>query len=383
MPFIKAQPNEFLVTGHKGKIVNRGAAVSVFLWPGTSFVLIPATQQEATFEMTQETRDGIPLRFKGIASYRVVRPEDTARMFDFCHGTLGHEQIKSMLSHIALGELRAQVAHMTMQECIEQRKTTLTDAVISALRQATLGTDRGWGIELDVVQVAQVFIVDQELRRQMEAEVRNQIRSSSELSNMRMQDELQQAAILTERNRLQETLETEKERARVEKERGRLQQELEQERQLREAALEREKLQLHSQLEQQRQAAQAEGERHRIEQAAPVELLRLATEQERLQHELERLQKLVAIRELEVQLEMLSERARHNLRKEMMPLEQVPLVAESVSKMFQGAQLTFYGEANPLLSALTPALGAITSALKTVEPGRGNGAVRNGSNAPP
>lgn len=386
MPFIKAQPNEYLVTGHKGKIVNRGAAVSVFLWPGTSFVLIPATQQEATFEMTQETQDGIPLRFKGMAAYRVVRPEETARMFDFCHGSLGHDQIKSLVSHIALGELRAQVSHMTMQECIEQRKTTLTDAVASALRQAVQGQERGWGIELDVVQVAQVFIVDQELRRQMEAEVRNQIRSSSELSNMRMKEELLLATTLTERKRLQETLETEIERARVEKERGRLNLELEQERQQVQAKLdsertrihgemEREQLQLETQLAQERLQSESETQRQRIqaeaaleaariEHDAPVQLLRLAKDHERLEQELERMRKLLELRELEVRQEMLSERAHHELRKELLPLEQVPVVAEAVGRMFQGAQLTFYGEASPLLSALTPALGVLSHALK-------------------
>src|ERR1017187_9345618 len=113
MPFVKAQPNEFLVTGQKGRIVNRGAGVSVFLWPGTSYVRIPSTQQEAFFEMTQETRDGIPLRFKGIVVYRVVRAEATARMFDFSIG-FGHDQIKQVISHVCLGELRAAVSQLTM-----------------------------------------------------------------------------------------------------------------------------------------------------------------------------------------------------------------------------------------------------------------------------
>ena len=61
---------------------------------------------------------------------------------------------------------------------------------------------------------------------------------------------------------------------------------------------------------------------------------------------------------------MLSERAHHELRKELLPLEQVPAVAEAVGRMFQRAQLTFYGEASPLPSDLTPALGVLSHALK-------------------
>jgi hypothetical protein len=86
MRFIKANPNEYLVLGRRGTITNLGVAASAFLWPGTTFVLIPSTQQETCFEMTQETKDGVPLRFKGIVIYRVVEPAAAARRFDFAGG---------------------------------------------------------------------------------------------------------------------------------------------------------------------------------------------------------------------------------------------------------------------------------------------------------
>jgi hypothetical protein len=73
MPFITANPNEYLIVGHQGQIVNRGVAARAFLWPGTPYVLLSSTQQEAPFEMTQESRDGIPLRFKGIVVYASCR----------------------------------------------------------------------------------------------------------------------------------------------------------------------------------------------------------------------------------------------------------------------------------------------------------------------
>ncbi len=388
MPFIKAQPNEFLVTGQGGRVVNRGAAVSVYLWPGSSYVLIPATQQEASFEMTQESKDGIPLRFKGLVVYRVVRPEQTARMFDFSHGQLGHEQIKGLLGHVCLGELRAHVAHMTMQECIEQRKTSLTDAVSAALRVAVQGGE-GWGIELDVVQVAQVFIVDQELRRQLEAEVRNQIRSGSELSNIRMAEEIRLAKTASERNLLQENLETDRERMKVEAtleaERAQAQQEattqrvrlnqeqlaIQHELQTKQmklnAALERDKALAAAALEQEKASAQAAFELRKLEEEAPLRLLQLQKENELLEHQLLVLRRQLEVRELEVKIEMLGQRAMHELRREMLPLENVPLVAESVSKMFQGAQLSFYGEASGLLGALTPALGLLGQSLSSVK----------------
>jgi hypothetical protein len=83
MPFVKAKPNQYLVAGRNGVIKNYGTAVSTFLWPNTTFVLIPSTQQEAVFEMTQESVDGIPLRFKGMVLYRISAPEIVASRFDF------------------------------------------------------------------------------------------------------------------------------------------------------------------------------------------------------------------------------------------------------------------------------------------------------------
>src|SRR5262245_65350007 len=108
MPFVKASPNEFLVVGRRGKVTNRGLAASAFLWPGATHVLVPSTQQEATFEMTQESKDSIPLRFKGIVIYRVTDPGAAARRFDFS-GRGGPEQINALLGHVCLGELRAVV----------------------------------------------------------------------------------------------------------------------------------------------------------------------------------------------------------------------------------------------------------------------------------
>src|SRR5436190_1427872 len=41
MPYVKAQPNEYLVVGRGGKITSYGQAASAFIWPGSSHVLIP------------------------------------------------------------------------------------------------------------------------------------------------------------------------------------------------------------------------------------------------------------------------------------------------------------------------------------------------------
>ena len=331
MPFITANPNEYLIVGHRGQIINRGVAARAFLWPGTPYVLLSSTQQEACFEMTQESRDGIPLRFKGIVVYRVVTPELSAQLFNFADGH-GHDAIQSLLSHMCLGELRALVAQMTMKECIEQRKTTLTDAVAAAVQQVVQGQGErpGWGITLDVVQVAQVFIVDQELRRHLEAEVRNQIKGQSDRSELQMREDLQHAQAASERRLQQEGLETERERL----------------------TIARATLQLQNAFE-----------REAIEAKTPIRLLDIAAQHDISQAELALAQLTNALRTLEVEREMVLAQAQQQLRKDILPLEQIPLIAEAAAKVWQGANLSIYGETAPIVATIGPLVEVLTQAL--------------------
>jgi hypothetical protein len=333
MPFVKANPNEYLVVGRGGKVTNRGLAASAFLWPGSAYVLVPSTQQEAAFEMTQETKDGIPLRFKGIVIYRIVDPEVAARQFDFSRQADGHQQIKTLISHVCLGELRAVVARLTMQECIEQRKTTLTDAVAAALTPMTSagGADRSWGISLDVVQVAQVFLMDPDLRRQLEAEVRNTIRSRSELSEIRLKEQIEVAQATSERRLQQETLANERDRLEID----------------------REKMHLHKALE-----------RATVEAEKPLQLLRLQNQRDVLQQELEMLRLELEAKELRVRIALLEEQARQELRKELLPLEQAPAVAQALAQMFRGLQVAVYGQDAPLLTSVVPLVDLLTQKLR-------------------
>lgn len=335
MPFVKVNPNEYLVVGRGGKAFNYGTAIGKFLWPGTTYVIIPSTQEETSFEMTQESLDGIPLRFKGIVVYRISRPEIAAKRFDFSKGR-GHEEIKSILSHVSLGELRATVSHMTMKECIEQRKTTLTDAVRNALDEVVKGSDveAGWGVDIDVVQVAQVFIVDNELRRQLEAEVRNQIKSTSDLSDIHMHEEIQLARVASERRLQQENLQSEKQRVAIAEETFQLQKGL---------------------------------EKNQTESDTPVQMLKMEHRMGLLHKELVLRRLEYEIKELEVRTDMLAEKAKHDLRKDILPLEQTPEIANSLSQMFKGANLSIYGDAaESVFSAYAPLVELLINSLKRV-----------------
>jgi hypothetical protein len=376
MPIVRTKPSEFLVAAERGRLVNRGAAASRFLPKRTAWVKIPGDQQEARFEMTQETRDGIPLRFKGSAVLRIVRPEAAAQLFDFT-GDGGLAAMKTLACNACLGELRDRVSHMTMQECIEERKTTLTGAVRAALEALVSGEDGSWGVALDSVLVAQVFIVDQDLRRQLEAETRGRIRSASDLAELSARESVELARIATARRVQQESLETEKQRITLDREKHGLQAGAEREKHALEVQAgrekdalliqaEREKDALRVQAEREKHELEAEAERAAIEMDKPVQLARFRNRLEVLRAEKEALELERQVEEIGAAKDFIRKRAEHELRRQILPIEQAPQIAESASRLFQGTRLSVHGGDGGLMDAVEPVLDALADALRGV-----------------
>lgn len=327
MEFVKATPNEYLVVAKNGKIKNLGVARSTFLWPGNSHILVPSTQIEAEFAMTQETKDGISLRFKGIVVYHISNPELSALKFDFSSDK-GINEINRIIANVSLGELRDKVSHMSMESCINERKTTLSQAITQELDKVV----QSWGVEVNVAQVAQVFIVEEEIRRQLESEVRNSLRTSSELFDIKTEEEIFRENAASKLRRKQDEFENEKERMRI--------------------FYEQKKLEL---------------ENKQKEMALQTPLKIFEAEQDMLS-----MQKMIEVYELQEKMNALKAKAnlaieieQNRVRKDMIQIQQLPQIAESVSQMFQGANLTFYKDSSDVMSGVKPMMDMLAKAIKS------------------
>lgn len=370
MPIVRAGPDEYLLIGRSGRLENRGSAVRAFLLPGAIHVVVPASKQEATFEFTQETKDGIPLRFKGIVVYRIVEPIAAARQFDFRHPA-GLARIGTLITHVCLGELRHAVSHMTMVECIEERKTTLTQVVVSALEATLQPADdpsSGWGIAIDVAQVAQVFIVDADLRLQLEAEVRDEIKLRSDRSHLQAAEQTDLAEMAS-RDRVDE------ERLAADREKLRRDEELEVARLERDRRLAVERTATRRQelgLELEAYQASMESEQEKVRAEAPARLLRIETERAILAADLETRRLRNDVHSLEVDHDLLLPRAEQEMRREILPLEQAPRIVEAASSVLRDTNLTVYADEAQLLGRLVPLFDLIGDAVarSTASPAR-------------
>lgn len=363
MAFATAGPNEYLVIGKKGKLINHGTGVRAYLWPGSTYVLIPSTKQEATFEMTQETKDGIPLRFKGIVIYRIIDPVTASMSFNFADKT-GIKSINMLINNICLGELRSVVSGMTMQECIEQRKTILTNHVDGALReivnQQEASQTSKWGIALELVQVAQVFIVDAELRQQLEAEVRNEIQLKSDQSSIQTREQVEMARITSDLQLREQKLLTEKAVIRQKEEIEQANLEMQRRIQKQKQEAEKEAILLEAETFELKQKAVKE----KVEVETPVRLLQIKNQHEILNQELAMCQVEHQVAQLQALKETALDKALNAVKKDILPVEQMPEIANSLSQIFQGANLSFIGSENQLLSTLLPLVQIISETVK-------------------
>lgn len=347
---VTATPSECLIVMRRGMAVNKGNGASTRVWPWDSYVLVPTGAIEHGFQMHQETSDGITLRFKGIVIYRIVDPERAATLFRFQEpGDVAG--LSQALADVCLGELRAIVAGMSMEQCLSRRKTVLTAHLQDNVLPSIEGRDGspGWGLKVDVLQVAQVFCPDEALLAQIQAEARDRIRQGAQASEIETARALQLA-------RLESSREVEGRRVALEADQLDDKRALEQKRLATESALkvaELESREVHEErriaTESRLRALEHEQERTRrqrhIEAESALRMLQLQRQVEVAEQKL-RLRELEArIAEITTRVEAHRERTMMEIRKEILPLEQLPQISQGLSGLFKDARLSLYGDA--------------------------------------
>ncbi|MAT45303.1 MAG: hypothetical protein CL609_23485 [Anaerolineaceae bacterium] len=303
--------NEFLIIGKRGKLHNYGSAITKIIFPWEIYHCIPATKQEVSFELTQESQDGIPLRFKGIIIFRIQDPLTACKFFDF---NKNQNDIHQLLKNIAMGELRAIVSYKSMKECIEERKTTLTKGIWNELN--IIIENENWGIHIEMCQVAQVYIVDENIRQQLESSVRNQIHQDSELSNIQTKTTIEKAKLLSDKEvQIQNNLN------------------------------QKNNIQLILDLFQK----EKEAEQNKMEISLPIENLRITNNLQLAKNENLLLRTQLSNEKIKNEIDFISKISAHKLKMEALPIEQRTKIAESLSNLFNGTNLSIFDTENNVI----------------------------------
>ncbi|MDQ7823493.1 MAG: SPFH domain-containing protein [Candidatus Eremiobacteraeota bacterium] len=373
---ITAKPSECLIIIKDGKMQNMGNGASVVVYPWDSFVFVPTTTMEYCFQMHQESVDGITLRFKGIVIYRITDVELAASLFDFIPG---RDPIARALGDICLGELRAIVAAMTMDQCINERKTTLTEHLKEAVIPIVEGhgDKKGWGIKVDVLQVAQVFCPDEKLLAQLQAEARDKIRKTAQFSEIETSKSVTIAQMDSELEMASQTLQLEKDR--LEKKR-----ELDDKRITADNSIKIAELEKSREYEEKKIAADAAlkiselesrklSEEKKITIESELKLFEIEKQKEIARQELELRELQSKVNEITLNDEVHKEKILMEIKKEILPLEMLPQLTQNLSGIFKDARISFSGNDNPLQGSLMSSIDLVFDRIKDVYR-KGNGA---------
>lgn len=297
--FVSAKPSEFLVHVRRGRVTKRsGQGASCFKWPWDSVAIVPTSLQQLGFQADQVTLEKIGVEIVGLAVYRIVEPLLAFRVLNFSFPERAQEKLEETLTAMFVGATRRLVANLTVEECMQKRKSALASELLREIAPVVGGegktddtTDRGWGVVIDTIEIQEVRVLSETVFAAMQAPVRA-------LLDQRAREAVAQAekAIATQ----QAACEREIGQAQIETQEAVAARKAEAERRAYEAAVAD---QLHrGELELDRQRAELEADRQlrASKLAAEADLRRQELEQERQQTE-ERHQQALRRQELEAE----------------------------------------------------------------------------------
>lgn len=345
---------EKIETGQHNSIVKNYRGVKTAVSPGTitriwwnqSYAVVPLDLQQVDFTFSHQSSDFITMAYKGIIEFFISEPAITVEKFNFETTETGIESIKDKLRDIVRGELRDIASSLTMDSAIMQRSELLTKPLQKRMNEMVNNSLEPWGIRL-VVLVQQVFPTDPEIKRQLQAETKNIYLKKEEASRIETEEMIQKRTIESQKIIDEENFNAEREKYTRENERlelelrkkekqlqnnsqvKKLESEFLLEEILRKKELDKEKILAETFIEQltfDEQIKRFESEKR---------MLNIQKEIEELKSEIDR---------IKVESEIRRERAFAEIRKEMIPLEHMTEIAESLSNTFSGAHLSIYGD---------------------------------------
>lgn len=193
---ISARPSEFLVHMRRGRLLpGSGQGASCWKWPGDSVAVVPTTVQKLQFSADQITVEKVGVEVTGLAVYRIAEPLIAFRMLNFSFPERAQEKLEELLVEMFVGAARRLVANLSVEECLARRKEGIAEElmreiapVVSGQGRLADGTEQGWGVILDTIEIQDVHVLSPTVFSNMQARYRQE----QELK-------AREAALLTER----------------------------------------------------------------------------------------------------------------------------------------------------------------------------------------
>ena len=182
---LRSDPNMFVMHFAKGKLRRSGRGLSYFFSPLSAGIAeIPIQENEATFSVSEQTKDFQPATVQGVVTYRFTEPNAAADAINFTidpdsgkYVDPPLEKLASFLAQLATGATRRYLVGARIEEAITSGADPIHQAIVAALSQ-----DAGlkkMGMTIGSVRVLSVR-ASAELEKALQTPTREQIQQRAD-----------------------------------------------------------------------------------------------------------------------------------------------------------------------------------------------------------
>lgn len=195
--FVSAQPSEHLIVYRRGKRSDGlgGPGGSFFKWPGDTYVTVPTTFKEICFQANQITADNVDVRIRGMVLYRIADPVRIHHLINFTRRQQAEAKLARVIADMCRSTTKWLVANMDLEECNRRRKeeiaAILKDEVAAVVAES-------WGVEIETIDVQDVFIQDDALFTSMQAAFKAEQSRKAQLAELERRQALERRRLESE-----------------------------------------------------------------------------------------------------------------------------------------------------------------------------------------
>jgi hypothetical protein len=131
------------------------------------------------FRADQVTSEKVGVEVVGLAVYRIAEPLIAYRVLNFSFPERAQQKLEQTLTGMFVGATRRLVANLTVDECLQKRKSALAEELIREVSPIVGGEGRpedttvqGWGIVIDTIEIQEVRILSERVFAAMQAPYR-------------------------------------------------------------------------------------------------------------------------------------------------------------------------------------------------------------------
>lgn len=180
--YITAKPSEYLVHVRGGKVLMKssGQGATCFKWPSDAVSIVPTSIQQLMFKADQVTAEKVGVEVVGLAVYRIAEPLLAYRVLNFSYPERAQEKLEATLTQMFVGATRRLVANLSIEDCLQKRKSALAEELLREIAPVVGGTGRpddpteqGWGVVIDTIEIQEVRVLSDKVFASMQAPYRS------------------------------------------------------------------------------------------------------------------------------------------------------------------------------------------------------------------